>query len=394
VIENISQRNNIYVPFTDLVQLQDSAVLCRTLDGQLFKVTKSIKAAADFLPAAFFKTINVNNETIDEAAQNKFAYNEDNFLFSVSTPSFFDNKKIHFNFLLKGNGQQWEQNTNSAEMEIKNLLPGSYTLNVTIQYPGKIYPNKQLHYNFTIAPPFWKRWWFILLATLFSAVLITYVVQLFYRRRLQLQIIAMEKQQAVEKERTRIATDMHDDFGANLSRIKFISEKVQLLNQQDENLKTDLVKISAYSDEMAEKMNEIVWALNQRYDSLDDLISFSRAYAADYLQDKNIELKFFSGIISNNKIQGEVRRNIFMAIKEALHNVIKHAAAKTVTIEFKEEAKQLLVRLQDDGKGIDINNLRPFANGLENMKKRMESIDGQIEIFKDHGTVITMRIPL
>jgi signal transduction histidine kinase len=394
VIENISQHNNIYVPFTDLVQSGDSAVLCRTLDGQLFKVTKSIKAAADFLPTAFFKLITVNNKVINEETETKFAYNEDNFLFSVSSPSFFDNKKIQFNFLLKGNGQQWEQNTNSAEMEVKNLLPGNYTLIVTIQYPGKIYPNKQLSYSFAIAPPFWKRWWFILLATLCSAALITLVVQRFYRRRLQQQMVAMEKQQAVEKERTRIATDMHDDFGANLSRIKFISEKVQLLNPQDENLKTDLVKISAFSDEMAEKMNEIVWALNQRYDSLEDLISFSRAYAADYLQDKNITLQFHSFIESNKKIQGEVRRNIFMVIKEALHNVIKHAHAKTVTIEFKERQDQLEVCINDDGTGIDVDNIRPFANGLENMKKRMESVGGQIAIFKDNGTAIIMHVPL
>ena len=394
VVENISQRNNIYVPFSDLVQLEDSTVLCRTLDGQLFKETTGIKAATDFSPAAFFKTIRVNNEPIDEVVQNKFPYNEDNFLFRISTPSFFDNKKIQFIFLLKGNGQQWEQNANSAEMEIKNLLPGSYTLNVIIQYPGKRYPNKQLQYNFTIAPPFWKRWWFILIATLFSAALITYVVQLFYRRRLQQQMMAMEKQQAIEKERTRIATDMHDDFGANLSRIKFISEKMQLLNPQDENLKTDLFKISAYSDEMAEKMNEIVWALNQRYDSLEDLISFSRAYAADYLQDKNIELKFHSIINTNKKIQGEVRRNIFMVIKEALHNVIKHAGAKTVTIEFREQQNKLEVCLRDDGKGIDMDNIRPFANGLENMKKRMESVGGQTAIFKDNGTVIIMQVPL
>jgi signal transduction histidine kinase len=279
-------------------------------------------------------------------------------------------------------------------MEIKNLFPGNYTLTVNIQYPGKIYPNKQLTYNFTITPPFWKRWWFIILAMLLSAALITYMMQLFYRRRLQKQLIVMEKQQAVEKERTRIATDMHDDFGANLSRIKFISEKVQLLHQQDDNLKTDLVKISAYSDEMAEKMNEIVWALNQRYDTIEDLISFSRAYAADYLQDKDITLRFNATINTNKKIQGEVRRNIFMVIKEALHNVTKHAGAKTVTIEFKEEQRQLKVYISDDGKGFDTANIRPFANGLENMKKRMESIDGQIEIFKDNGTNIIMQIPL
>jgi signal transduction histidine kinase len=393
IVENISQRNNIYVPFVDLVQLKDSAVLCRTLDGQLFKLINSTMPAADFLPAAFFKNISVNDRTIDFESQHIFSYSYNNFIFSVSTPSFFDNKKIRFHFILSGNGQHWEQNSNTTGFEIKNLLPGNYSLTVNIQYPGKIYPDKELVYRFTIDPPFWKRWWFIALVIIFSALLIIYTVQQFYRKRLQKQIAGLEKQQAVEKERTRIATDMHDDFGANLSRIKFISEKIQLLHRQDDSLKNDLVKISAYSDEMAEKMNEIVWALNQRYDSLDDLASFSRAYAADYLQDKNIQLVFIAGNSINKKIQGEVRRNIFMVIKEALHNIIKHAGATIVTIEFKIE-QQLSVSIKDNGKGIDTGNIRPFANGLDNMKKRMDSIGGQIAIYKNNGTVIEIQVPI
>jgi signal transduction histidine kinase len=186
---------------------------------------------------------------------------------------------------------------------------------------------------------------------------------------------------------------MHDDFGASLSRIKFISEKIQVLNRTDEYLKNDLAKISLYSDEMSEKMNEIVWALNQRYDSLEDLISFSRAYAADYLQDKNVTLIFQAEQITDKKIHGEVRRNIFMVIKEALHNVIKHAEASTVTITFKEQ-EQLLVSIIDNGKGIDLDHIRPFANGMDNMKKRMESIEGRVQIVKNGGTVIILQVPI
>jgi signal transduction histidine kinase len=393
IVENISQRNNLYVPFADMVQLFDSSVLCRTLDGQLFKLTNTVNPATHYMPAAFFKTIKVENDSIDFDKQNIFDHNKTNFIFSVSSPVFFDNRRILFHFVLNGNGLQWEQNTNDEDFEIKNLTPGNYVLAVTIQYPGKIYPDKHLTYSFTINPPFWKRWWFIALMIIFIGALLVFAVQQFYRRRLQKQIAGLEKQQAVEKERTRIATDMHDDFGANLSRIKFISEKIQVLHRTDDDLKNDLTKISAYSDEMAEKMNEIVWALNQRYDSLDDLVSFSRAYAADYLQDKNIELKFSTDNISNKKIHGEVRRNIFMVIKEALHNITKHAGATSVTITFKDQSI-LEVRIHDNGKGIDMDHIRPFANGLENMKKRIESIGGQIRIFNENGTVIMVQAPI
>ncbi|MGZ3811893.1 MAG: sensor histidine kinase [Mucilaginibacter sp.] len=393
IIENIAQRNNIFSSFTDLVQLKDSSILCKTTDGQLFKINNSVRPASAFSPTAFFKTINVNNQPVDFTAQHIFDFVSNNFLFKASTPSFFDNKKIVFSFLLKGGGQAWQQNTNSPDFEIKNLLPGAYSLILNIRYPGKIYRDGRLAYNFTIEPPFWKRWWFVLVAIILSVALIIYSVKWFYKRRLQKQIIELEKQQAIEKERTRIATDMHDDFGANLSRIKCISEKIQVLNRTDENLNNDLSKISLYSDEMAEKMNEIVWALNQRYDSLEDLISFSRAYAADYLQDKNIQLIFSADNIVDKKIHGEVRRNIFMVIKEALRNVLKHAGASVVTIEFKEQDK-LIISIGDNGKGFDTHYIRPFANGIDNMKKRMDNIGGQIQVLNDHGTRIIMHVPV
>jgi signal transduction histidine kinase len=99
------------------------------------------------------------------------------------------------------------------------------------------------------------------------------LVRFYYSRKTEKQRLILEKERAVEKERTRIATDMHDDFGAGLSRIKFISEKIKLKSENESQL-NDLSKISDYSDEMAEKMNEIVWALNERYDSLEDLSKF------------------------------------------------------------------------------------------------------------------------
>jgi len=203
----------------------------------------------------------------------------------------------------------------------------------------------------------------------------------------------LERKQAIEKERTRIATDMHDDFGANLSRIKFISEKMQLNIQEENILKKDLVKISEYSDEMAEKMNEIVWALNQRYDFLDDLVSFTRAYASAYLEEKAIKLLFTAQLIANTKLNGETRRNIFLVVKECLSNISKHAQATRVEISF-VQTELLSVTVQDNGRGIEVDNIRPFANGLHNMQKRMEVMGGSFRIENVDGTRVTIVSPI
>ncbi len=393
-IDNLSLLNNIFLPFVDLVHATNSTMLTRTLDGQLFKLSFFENKDSMFAPFFYFKNLLVNNAIIDFEQQKNFNYTSNNFVFSVSSPSFIESKRIKFSFLLTKNGEiQWQQNTNSPDFEIKNLAPGSYTLNVIVKYPSQIYADKKLSYSFVIDPPYWKRWWFVFL----SIVLLVGAISLFsywiYRSKLKVQINKLDREKAVEKERTRIALDMHDDFGSNLSRIKFISEKIQLLNKEDAELVHDLSKISFFSDEMIEKLNEIVWALNQRYDSLDDLIGYCRSYVADYLQDKNIDLVFEAPSHINSKISGEIRRNIFMVIKEAIHNVVKHADASIVQIHF-FQTKQVEVLISDNGKGIDLNNIRAFANGINNMKERIETVGGSFEIRNNLGTEIKISLPV
>lgn len=394
-IDNVSQRNNIFLPFVDLVQAADSSLLSRTLDGQLFKLSSFEKNMNGFSPQFYFRAIRVNNNAINILSKNQFSYNNNNFFFSVSSPSFFDSKRIKYTYLLKNKrGEiQWQQNGSSADFEIKNIQPGYYTLSVMVKYPGKIYPEKKLDYSFTIYPPFWKEWWFVLLSALCVLGLIILIFYWIYKRNLQKQIIKMEKEKAIEKERTRIALDMHDDFGTNLSRIKFISEKIQLLHRKESDLVYDLSKISIFSDEMTGKLNEIVWALNQRYDSLDDLIGYCRSFAADFLQDKKIELNFLAPKHINLKIQGEIRRNIFIVIKESLNNIFKHSGATAVFIEF-NLSTHLQILIKDNGKGIDLDNIRPFANGLNNMKARIESVGGHFEIVNRGGTEINVTVPV
>lgn len=391
ICENVALRNNLFTPFTYLTQGSDSAIYCQSINAQLYRLEKEMKFSSAFQPIAYFKKIAVNNKEANGTVT--FSYSQNNFSFSISAPSFIDNKNTKYFFLLKGNGQQWQQNTASADFSINNLLPGTYTLKVTVQFAGRVYADQQLTYSFVIKNPFWKQWWFLMLVILVIGLTGFYFVRSYYRRKLEKQQTEAEKLQAIEKERTRIATDMHDDFGASLSRIKFISEKIQLTKNDDAVLKNDLFKISAYSDEMAQKMNEIVWALNQRYDSLEDLVSFCRSYAADFLQDKNIQLAFTATISVNRMLPGEIRRNIFLVIKEALNNIVKHAGASKVSILFTQN-QQLLVVINDNGKGIDLSAIRPFANGLQNMKKRIEEINGTFMIKNKSGTTISLAVPL
>jgi signal transduction histidine kinase/ligand-binding sensor domain-containing protein len=319
---------------------------------------------------------------------------ESNIEFTIAAPDFYRNDQLMFQYKLKGAGNEWINSGASRTVTFNNLLSGKYEFSVRSKYQGNDeWSETEFPFTFTIATPWHKTWWFILLVIAGSAFLAWYLIKSYYSRKLEQQRAFLEKQQAVETERTRIATDMHDDFGASLSRIKFLSEKIKIQDQKKELLNNDLNKISDYSDEMAEKMNEIVWALNQKYDSLGDLVAFCRAYASDYLSAYNINLHFTDSNLPDKKIQGEIRRNIFLVMKESLHNIIKHAGASGVSITF-GLYNGLTLQITDNGRGINLDNIRPFANGVQNMKKRIASINGTISFYNNNGTAISITVPL
>lgn len=392
VIENIAARNNIFSTFQMLAMGHNDDVIATSSDGALYRIARKGIQSTGFTPKAGWRYIKVNGTTTDPLYNNRFSYTKNNFLFSATVPTFLDNRNVRYVYTLRSGAREWTQAGGSADFSINNLAPGSYQLLLSVIFPGQFYKEQRLEWNFTIAPPVWRTWWFVGLGLMAVAGIIVLLVRSYFRRLFAKQKAILEKQQAVEQERARIATDMHDDFGASLSRIKFLSEKMKLQGGSQNMIREDLGKISKYSDEMSEKMGEIVWALNRRYDSSGDLASFCRSYASEYLEDKNIRLQFETGDFTETTIKGEIRRNIFLVMKEALHNIVKHAAATTVAIRM-ECGAQFKMTIQDNGRGIDLAALRPFANGLENMRKRMEEIGGTLVIDSGNGTRITAVIP-
>ena len=378
---------------------------CKTSNGEL--LFGGVNGINSFIPSSIKKypyspqlqleQIFVN-DTLSHTSTNPGELNDLHLKYEENTVSFqfvaldFANASGNYIFYqLAGYDKIWIKTTNKAIIRYANLPSGKYTLNVkAVNSEGN--EGKQLYQlSVFINTPWYYSWWFRLLAVTAVIFIIAYFVRNYYQRKLQKQKTILENQQAIEKERTRIATDMHDDFGASISRIKFLSEKLQLQQNSEQKLAEDLGKISGYSDEMAEKMGEIVWALNQRYDSIADLVSFCRSYAAELVQDKNIRLHFTANENGHQNIKGEIRRNIFLVMKEALHNIIKHAAATEISITI--ESKELLtMTIADNGKGFTESEVRPFANGIANMKKRMQEIGGTLHISHQPGICITITV--
>src|SRR5213075_1301303 len=195
-----------------------------------------------------------------------------------------------------------------------------------------------------------------------------FISRAYFNYKMRKQKLEFERRQLIEKERTRIATDMHDDLGAGLSRIKYLSQSMLNKKIPDDVMRKELEKITSFSDEMSEKMGEIIWALNEKNDTLADLIAYTRSYTVEYLANHGIKCEATTPLhLPGNFITGEMRRNIFLSVKECLHNIVKHAEATKVFFSIQvNEKMQIIVR--DNGKGIDWNNLRAFSNGLQNIE--------------------------
>jgi signal transduction histidine kinase len=392
IAENLSLRNNIFPPFINLVNNRDSSTTCLTGSGNLYLLQKNTAFSSGYKPTAFFRSITVNDRQIKND-ENAFSYNSNNFLFSISAPSFLDNKNMKFHFLLKGDETQWEQYTNNADFSINNLQPGTYTLTAVIQYPGRFYPDKQLLYSFTIKNPFWKQWWFIALCALTVVGVIYLLLNDYYKKQLEKKLVAVEKQQAVEKERSRIAADMHDDLGSGLTKITYLSQMA--INKEDS--KEDLQAIKKTSTELVENMSEIIWAMKEENNSLEDLLYYIKLYAVEYCAANHLDCTInYPEKIPSGNITGQNRRNIYLAAKETLHNIVKHAHARNVTITVSFDETWML-SIKDDGKGIAANATRPEqlfgGNGLKNIKNRIEAVNGSVEIINNQGTEVRFQIP-
>ncbi len=202
--------------------------------------------------------------------------------------------------------------------------------------------------------------------------------------------IAVYKAQQAERE--RISADMHDELGSGMTAIRLMSEIAR--NKMKENTPIEIEKISSSADDVLNKMNAIIWSMNIGNDSLDNLIYYIRTYALEYFENTPVQCKVNNPAkIAETELTGDKRRNLFLAVKETLNNTLKHSGASTVTIDITVNHR-LLIKIADNGSGINLEKLRQFGNGLKNMARRMESIGGSFTIENNQGTLTTLELPL
>lgn len=191
-------------------------------------------------------------------------------------------------------------------------------------------------------------------------------------------------------ERNRIAKEIHDDIGSGLTSIRLLSEIALVKNDN----KNELNKISANANELVNNLNEIIWSINSKNDTLPNLMAYIRSHMVDYLEPYDIKLSInIPQHIPPIELSGEKRRNIFMVIKECFTNIIKHANATAVSFSV-QVREEMIFTIKDNGKGFNSLDILPFKNGIRNMKERIEHVGGEMDISGKNGTTIIIKIPL
>ena len=367
--------------------------------GGFLQVGPDLTAKNSYQPHLLFSQVLVGNDPVaDTTHLLSLPFDRNTIAFLIGVTSFVNETATRYSFLLEGSiNPKWSPPSKRSAIDLVSLPPGKYVLRVRATFVTGIYPDLESAYPFVILPPWWQNGWFRAFVILFLAGLITLLIRFYIRRKLTTQRILLEKEQAIERERTRIATDMHDDLGAGLSRIKFLSETIGIRKQQHLPIEEEITNIRKYSHEMIDKMGEIVWALNERNDSLSDLLSYTRSYAVEYLLQAGIHASVDAPCdLPPIHVGGEFRRNVYLTIKEALHNIIKHAQAEHVVIRMAIPSPHTLaICISDDGIGFCPATLRSTGNGLRNMRQRITDLGGALSIVEnDQGPGITIKLSL
>jgi len=299
-------------------------------------------------------------------------------------------RDVRYQHRVLGASEEWSAPSPERGVQLAALAPGRYRFEVrAVTRDGGLGANVAA-LDLRVLPPFWRRAWFLALLALALAAAAWLAVRVRIARLL-----------AVERARSRIASDLHDDVGSSVSRIGLLGELARRrLRDEPEAAESILGQIGQEASELAEATSDIVWSIDPRRDDLGSLVVRLRRFAADLLEAKEIGLAFEAPAeASAVSLPPEIRRALYLTLKEAIHNVAKHSGATRARVRIEAGGGELRAEVSDDGRGIDPARAEQAAaegrHGLGGMIARAAGAGGaaSIEAAAGGGTVVRLRFP-
>ncbi len=392
---------------------------CRTDDGRLWFSTSKGLVAIDpgdikvnqLPPPVLIEKVLVDGRPVNgfdhAAGPVRIPPGRQRFEFYYTGLSFVAPEKVSFKYRLKGLDHDWTDAGPKRTIIYSYIPPGSYRFQVMACNSDGVWNAAAAEVAFTVQPYFWQTWWFYLVAGLSAAGLLSSGALWVARRRMRRKLEGLERQRVIERERTRIARDIHDNLGANLTRISLLSQSAHGELHNPNQAGVQLTRIYDTARELTRALDEIVWAVNPEHDTLDSLANYLGKFTQDFLGSLAIRCRLDLPMqLPAWPLTAEVRHNLFLAFKEALHNVVKHAAASEVSLSLTTAADAFTLVLRDDGCGFAPGALSceprrepgrsASGNGLRNMRQRLEKIGGRCEIHSapGQGTEVKFVVPM
>ncbi|WP_162343181.1 sensor histidine kinase [Cyclobacterium salsum] len=309
-----------------------------------------------------------------ENSQRVFSSHQNNLTFDFNILNFLLQDRFGYYYRLVGAGQDWEKARGDFKAVYSLLPPGTYRFEVKTANELGVF-SEAAAYAFEIKPGLVQTWWFkALLGMLFLGIVV-----LIYRMNIN-------RIMAVVKLRSQLARDLHDDMGSTLSTINILSSMAKTKLGTDPAKTSDYIsKISENSQRMMESMDDIVWSIKPQNDSMEKLIARMREFANQVLESKDMVFSMeVHQRILGLKLSMDARRDLFLIFKEGVNNAAKYSGASRVFIDFGLDGALFTMRIKDDGKGFNMDDLEE-GNGLENMKKRASNLGGNMEIDTNPG---------
>jgi ligand-binding sensor domain-containing protein/two-component sensor histidine kinase len=306
--------------------------------------------------------------------------------------------KGRFRYKLEGFDSTWTEKPGDVRFaEYPKLPPDNYEFHVRACNEDGKWSESDAVLAVHVLPPFWRTWWFLSASAICVLGWIIGSVYYISTQRLHRQLESLRQHEALEKERARIARDLHDQLGANLTQVALLSEMAETDKESPDEVEAHARQISQTARETTHALDEIVWTVNPSNDTLDGLINYVCKYAQEYLALADLRYRLeVPSQLPNTRISPELRHNVFLAAKESVNNVVKHARATSAWLRLYLEAHQFTLEIEDNGRGVAPADEKKGRSGLRNMRKRMEDIGGKFEMIPgaEGGTKVRLTAPL
>lgn len=360
-----------------------------------FEPAKIVESKAP--PTVHFTGLEIFNQSYSNLLYQQkvtLKYNQNYFTVEFAAPDFSAGTPVQYAYKLEGFNKEWIETGTRNFVSFSNLEGGEYTLRVRATNTPGVWSPHEAAIRIRVIPPVWKRWWFFVLCGLVIAA----SAYALYRYRVN-EIL---KRQAM---RNKIASDLHDNIGSTLSSISVYSQVAEIQSKKQNAAALDdvLQKIGNASTEMISEMNDIVWAINPRNDTMEKMIARMESYAKPLLAAKNISFSFTFGddLVKTNLEMGK-RKNVYLIFKEAINNVLKYSGCTRTDVSITYNRNQLQMTITDNGQGFDAaenalkNTGRMGGNGLKNMEMRALEMKGILQITSSagKGTTIGLVCPI